>query len=54
MNNAKNMMDNVNNEYSKLSGKIDQVDLLKAPAGGEKEKIKLENDSESPSLPDNL
>lgn len=36
VNNAKNMMENVNNEYSKLSGKIDRVDSLKAPASAEK------------------
>lgn len=29
--NAKNMMDNVNNEYTRLSTKIDRVDLLEAP-----------------------
>ncbi len=32
VNNAKNMMDNVNTEYMKLSTKIEQVDMLEAPA----------------------
>lgn len=31
VNNAKNMMDTTNNEYMKLSTKIDQVDMLEAP-----------------------
>jgi len=31
VNNAKNMMDNVNNEYTKLSVKIDRVEMLEAP-----------------------
>jgi len=40
--NAKNMMDNVNNEYTRLSSKIDRVDMLEASP----QSVKLKEKSE--------
>jgi len=42
--NAKNMMDNVNNEYTRLSSKIDRVDMLEASPQSTKLKEKSEKE----------
>jgi len=51
VNNAKNMMDNVNNEYTKLSTKIDRVEMLEGPKNNVKSQIsKVKTETQNAKL----